>query len=243
MKLFDTINQGWDALVWWERFASHKQMGDIVDFWTLYPAWLFAVERYDGIFRDSGERFRDHTWRVARIAAESGGDIHQTIDSFLHDGGDLHVLTPEQVYEQFRHSLRLDAEKLAEHFTALTFDSNGYRSSAEKERAKTEAKLDAISKYPSLALIIGGDRLDNLRDLKYMKPVQYGDSVESGHERQIRKMNSTRRIAEAVRPKYPQLYNYISNELAANRERIMLEQEQMKKPKIYIPAPYAVRIR
>jgi len=133
------------------------------DIKLIKKAFMFASKVHSGLKRESGEDYISHPVEVAKILTEIRVDSPTIAAALLHDVLEKSKTTQEEIKKEF-------GEEVAELVEGITKMDKFHFPNKEEYKAENIRKVVlAMSKDVRVILIKLGDRLHNMRTLKYKK--------------------------------------------------------------------------
>lgn len=142
--------------------SIHRQFHPKADAEMLSRAYETAERLHEGVIRKSGDPYITHPLAVATICAEIGMDTTTLVAALLHDTVEDTDYSLEQLTEDFGP----EVARLVDGVTKLDKVALGAAAEAETIRKM----IVAMAQDPRVLVIKVGDRLHNMRTMRFLPP-------------------------------------------------------------------------
>lgn len=142
--------------------SIHRQYHPKASVELLNRAYEKAEGLHEGVMRKSGDPYITHPLAVATICAEIGMDTTTVVAALLHDT----VEDTDYSLEQLTHDFGPEVARLVDGVTKLDKVEMGHAAEAETIRKM----IVAMAKDPRVLVIKVGDRLHNMRTMRFLPP-------------------------------------------------------------------------
>ncbi len=152
-----------------ELISYAKQFYDEQELERLSRAIDFAINRHEGQFRKSGEKYIRHPLKVAGILVEWGMDIDSVVAGVLHDTVEDTGTTINELEEAFGINVAFLVDGVTKVGRARAGMDN-LESYLPQTKDNLSKLLIAVGQDVRVVIIKLADRLHNLQTLQYMPP-------------------------------------------------------------------------
>ena len=152
-----------------ELISYAKQFYDEQELERLSRAIDFAINRHEGQFRKSGEKYIRHPLKVAGILVEWGMDIDSVVAGVLHDTVEDTDTTINELEEAFGINVAFLVDGVTKVGRARAGMDN-LESYLPQTKDNLSKLLIAVGQDVRVVIIKLADRLHNLQTLQYMPP-------------------------------------------------------------------------
>ena len=142
--------------------SIHRQYHPKASVELLNRAYEKAEGLHEGVMRKSGDPYITHPLAVATICAEIGMDTTTVVAALLHDT----VEDTDYSLEQLTHDFGPEVARLVDGVTKLDKVEMGHAAEAKTIRKM----IVAMAKDPRVLVIKVGDRLHNMRTMRFLPP-------------------------------------------------------------------------